>query len=102
MSALGLKRGATRPVDGNPAGASPYGVLGLAGNVWEWVSTAYAPYPYDAADGREDARAGAERVLRGGSYASASLTAARCAARSRSDPSRRQSHIGFRVARSPG
>ena len=99
---LGLKRGATRPVDRNPAGASPYGVLELAGNVWEWVSTAYAPYPYDAADGREDARAAAERVLRGGSYASASLTAARCAARSRSDPSRRQSHIGFRVARSPG
>jgi formylglycine-generating enzyme required for sulfatase activity len=99
---LGLKQGATRPVDGNPAGASPYGVLGLAGNVWEWVSTAYAPYPYDPADGREDAGAVAERVLRGGSYASASLTAARCAARSRSEPSRRQSHIGFRIARSPG
>ena len=86
------------PVGSAPAGASPYGLLDMAGNVWEWVSSAYAPYPYDAADGREHAPA-AERTLRGGSYASPAVHL-RCAARSRSYPGRLAPHIGFRIARS--
>ena len=73
-------------------------MLDAAGNVWEWVSSAYAPYPYDADDGREQSPA-AERVLRGGSYASPAVHL-RCAARSRSYPGRLAPHIGFRVARS--
>lgn len=36
--------GATTPVGSFPEGASPYGVLDLAGNVDEWTSTPYAPY----------------------------------------------------------
>ncbi len=86
------------PVGSAPAGASPYGLLDTAGNVWEWVSSAYAPYPYDAGDGREHAPA-AERTLRGGSYASPAVHL-RCAARSRSYPGRLAPHIGFRIARS--
>jgi formylglycine-generating enzyme required for sulfatase activity len=96
---LGLKEGAPEPVGSRPRGAGPYGMLDLAGNVWEWVSSAYAPYPYDPADGREDPAPAAERVLRGGSYASPGLDYARCAMRSHSRPERRQAHIGFRVAR---
>ncbi|NIO07456.1 MAG: SUMF1/EgtB/PvdO family nonheme iron enzyme [Deltaproteobacteria bacterium] len=56
------------PVDGFPAGASPYGVLDLAGNAWEWVSSAYRPYPYDPSDGREDRRPGPVRGTRGGGH----------------------------------
>jgi formylglycine-generating enzyme required for sulfatase activity len=95
----GPKRGATSPVGAHPEGASPYGLLGMAGNVWEWVSTGYGPYPYDPGDGREDPAGVPERVLRGGSFMSADLRSARCAMRSRSLPGRRQAHIGFRVAR---
>jgi formylglycine-generating enzyme required for sulfatase activity len=80
----GLKRGTTSPVGSHAAGQSPYGLLDMAGNVWEWTATEYA---------------GGERVLRGGSYASPGLWWARCAMRSHSRPRRRQSHIGFRVAR---
>ncbi|MEI6722598.1 MAG: SUMF1/EgtB/PvdO family nonheme iron enzyme, partial [Betaproteobacteria bacterium] len=33
----------TAPADAYPAGASPYGVLDMAGNQWEWVSSRYRP-----------------------------------------------------------
>ncbi len=95
----GIKHGSPSAVGERLSGASPYGLLDMAGNVWEWVSSAYRPYPYDAADGREDPDDGLERVLRGGSFASPALGWARCASRSRSHAVRRQCHIGFRVAR---
>ena len=98
----GMKEGTPERAGSRPAGASPYGLLDMSGNVWEWVSSAYAPYPYDPSDGREAADEAVERVLRGGSYASPSLDFGRCAMRSRSRPERRQSHIGFRVARGGG
>ena len=98
-SGRGSKHGTTAPVAARPDGASPYGLLDMAGNVWEWVSSAYAPYPYRPDDGREDPGAGSPRVLRGGSYASTGSRHLRCAARSQSYPGRRSAHIGFRAAR---
>jgi formylglycine-generating enzyme required for sulfatase activity len=91
----GMKRTATAEVGSLSEGTSPYGVLDMAGNAWEWTASWYGPYPGPAADGTE-------RVLRGGSYASPGLRWARCASRSRSHPCRRQAHIGFRVARGGG
>lgn len=94
------KAGGTTPVGAFPDGAGAYGLLDLAGNVWEWVATAYAPYPLPADDRLDDSASPRERSLRGGSYASPTRHL-RCAARSRSFPGRLAAHIGFRVARIP-
>jgi iron(II)-dependent oxidoreductase len=62
------RRGGHQPVARRPAGATPEGVHDLAGNLAEWTSTLYRPYPYRADDGREDPHAEGERVTRGGDY----------------------------------
>jgi iron(II)-dependent oxidoreductase len=56
----------TVPVGSYPTGATPEGVLDLAGNVHEWTASIMRPYPYRAGDGREEGEALADRVVRGG------------------------------------
>lgn len=92
--------GDTTPVGRYPDGASPYGLLDAAGNVWEWTSSLFKPYRYDAIDGREDLKSGDGRALRGGSFRGGALFV-RCACRLRFDPFNRFDLIGFRVV-SPG
>jgi formylglycine-generating enzyme required for sulfatase activity len=58
----------TAPVGSFPDGASPYGAMDMAGNVWEWTSSLIKDYPYDPNDGREDPTVSGERVWRGGSW----------------------------------
>ena len=92
-----MKSGTTTQVGAYMSGASSYGVLDMAGNVWEWVSSAYRPYPYSTEDGREEPVLPEQRVLRGGSFYSDHSRYLRCATRSMSYPDRRRDHIGFRV-----
>jgi serine/threonine-protein kinase len=62
--------GKTDPVGSHPAGASPYGALDMAGNVWEWVADRYDGTYYQ--DSPASNPLGPEtpeyRVLRGGSW----------------------------------
>ncbi|MBN8593218.1 MAG: SUMF1/EgtB/PvdO family nonheme iron enzyme [Anaerolineae bacterium] len=84
------------------SGASWVGVLDLSGNVWEWCSSLYQPYPFDAQDGREDSLDGSNRrALRGGSWHVAQIYA-RAAYRNSSSPDYRYGTLGFRVASAVG
>ncbi|MEO7002016.1 MAG: SUMF1/EgtB/PvdO family nonheme iron enzyme, partial [Ktedonobacterales bacterium] len=64
--------GTTTPVGSYPSGASPCGAQDMAGNMWEWTSSLYKPYPYREHDGREDANSTENSALRGGSWVIAS------------------------------
>lgn len=90
------------PVGTAPAGATPEGAMGLAGNLAEWTSTLYRPYPYDAGDGREDQEDPGERVTRGGDAYFSDEDELRTTARTGFSrvPGRGHRHIGFRTVRS--
>ena len=75
----------------------------MTGNTWEWTSSRYMDYPYNAADSREDpVTPVARRVVRGGSWY-ASQVNARATYRNVGAPGNRLDNLGLRVARSsPG
>jgi formylglycine-generating enzyme required for sulfatase activity len=83
-----------------PDGASPYGAFDLAGNVYEWTSSAYAAYPYNPGDGREGPDT-STRVMRGGSFAN-NADNMLCTFRLKLSPDVRYDNYGFRVVVSPG
>lgn len=77
------------PVGSFPDGATPEGILDLAGNVAEWTGDAFSP-----TYGAEPSRNG-ERAIRGGSFASPGAFI-RGAARSSRLPETREPTLGFR------
>ena len=103
--------GDTSPVNRYPMGASPYGVLDMAGNVFEWTSSVYRPYPGSTAN---KARFFAYRVdptgalhpvagksyyvLRGGSWKSDQYSA-RVTARNPTWPVYASDFFGFRLCK---
>jgi formylglycine-generating enzyme required for sulfatase activity len=82
-------------------GASPYGALDMVGNGWEWVSSAYKPYPYDPSDGREDLTQDQVRGTRGGGQDSKAdeLTVTQRGRHVSRNPRGGHHNIGFRCAR---
>ncbi len=84
------------PVGQFPSGDSPYGVGDMAGNVFEWCSSLFRPYPYRADDGRESPNEVGPRVVRGGA-AGPSILKSRCAFRQGNKPNDYGFSIGFRI-----
>jgi formylglycine-generating enzyme required for sulfatase activity len=90
----------TANVGSRPGGVSWVGAVDLSGNVWEWVSTLYQPYPYASDDGRENSDNRTDnRVLRGGSWGGIGADV-RAAYRGTITPDSRGNYRGFRCARS--
>jgi formylglycine-generating enzyme required for sulfatase activity len=58
--------GSTTPVGAFPQGISPYGAYDMAGNVWEWTSSWYEPYPGNETP--SEAYGKNYRTLKGGSW----------------------------------
>lgn len=90
-SELGV--GGTTPVGIFLEGASPYSVLDMSGNIWEWTRSNYET-------GKDDFQSETRRVLRGGSFFNVSKWV-RCAVRNRIFPNFRNYTFGFRVVVSP-
>ena len=90
----------TTPVGSYPDGASPYGVLDMAGNAWEWVLDGYSPEYYSISPGENPISDSPvnRRVLRGGNWDS-NEEGARSANRFWAFP-RRNDTDGFRCAKS--
>jgi iron(II)-dependent oxidoreductase len=90
------------PSAAHPAGASPYGCLGMIGDVWEWTSSTFEGYPgFIAHPYREYSEVffgRGYRVLRGGSWATRSRVATPTF-RNWDLAQRRQIFAGLRIAR---
>ncbi|MDQ4106727.1 MAG: ergothioneine biosynthesis protein EgtB [Actinomycetota bacterium] len=92
----------TTEVGAYPAGASPYGVLDMIGNVWEWTASDFTAYPgFEPFPYREYSEVFFDQgypVLRGGSWATRPV-AIRNTFRNWDLPIRRQLFVGFRCAK---
>jgi formylglycine-generating enzyme required for sulfatase activity len=89
----------TVAVGSYPAGASPYGALDMAGNVWNWLEDWYDVYP--GGNPGANSHFGMEgRTMRGGTWASLGPTSLRSSYRAWDFAVISNANVGFRCARS--
>jgi gamma-glutamyl hercynylcysteine S-oxide synthase len=90
------------PAGSLESGASPYGCLGMIGDVWEWTASDFTGYPgftpFPYREYSEVFFGSRYKVLRGGSWATRPRVAA-ATFRNWDYPQRRQIFSGFRLAR---
>jgi gamma-glutamyl hercynylcysteine S-oxide synthase len=102
---LGQRHLRPAAVGAYPEGASPLGAHQMIGDVWEWTSSDFSPYPGFAAFPYEEYSevffGPKYKVLRGGSFGT-DVAAVRSTFRNWDHPIRRQIFSGFRCARDAG
>jgi sulfatase modifying factor 1 len=79
--------------------ANAWGLYDMHGNVWQWCSDRYGPYPVGPVTDPHGPEKGDERVCRGGSWMSVPPRNCRSALRGHGLPSARDGDGGFRVVR---
>jgi formylglycine-generating enzyme required for sulfatase activity len=94
--------GDTTRVGSYPSGASPYGALDMAGNVWEWVSDWYSAsyYKVSPLSNPTGPDSGSYHVFRGGSW-NYNWYGLRTAYRDGPDSDLPDHYLGFRCASTP-
>ncbi len=98
-AALDANTGGLVPVGAYAASDGPWGHRQLIGNVWEWTSSVFQPYPHFEPDAYRDNSEpwfGTRRVLRGGSWATRSRYV-RSTFRNYFTPDRQDVVAGFRT-----
>lgn len=75
-----------------------WGTHDMLGNVWEWCSDLFGPYPEGAVTNPVGASQGANRAIRGGSFGFESKFA-RAGGRFANDPGNRSDNLGIRLVR---
>jgi formylglycine-generating enzyme required for sulfatase activity len=91
----------TSPVGHYPGGASPYGALDMAGNVWEWTADRYGEryYASSPAENPQGPQMGGQRVQHGGAWVDAGRAGwLSCTARHATGPGNTADDLGFRCA----
>ncbi len=96
---LDYRAGGTLDVRALPAGDSPFGCRQMIGNVWEWVTDTFAPYPGYICDPYatySQPYFGQKKVLRGGAWTTRTRLI-RTTWRNFYKPQRRNIFAGFRT-----
>ncbi len=88
--------GRTSAVGCFPRGASPFGVLDMGGNVWEWTRSLSTRFPDVLIKALEEMQSQGNRILKGGSWR-LNQVEARCASRVELDLEYQNSDVGFRI-----
>ncbi len=88
------QREGTCPVASYPAGRAPSGAFDMAGNVWEWTSSAHCPYDQRGCSSTK-------RVVRGGAWNNVLPGFLRAQRRAGEMPVSRPDNVGFRCVKNP-